>query len=318
MRALVTGAAGFIGSHLTDHLLGQGWDVVGLDDLSAGALAHLGGAQANPRFRFVEGSASDPNVVNLLAAECDAVFHLAAVVGVKQFARATPAVISANLRSVETVLDAAASRKLPLFFASSSEVYGAPDSQCDEDAPLTLGPATVARWSYAATKLTGEHLVLASAAHGGARSVVGRFFNTVGPRQSDRYGMVLPTFVRAALEGRPLLVHGDGSQRRSFASVHDVVVAIAALMQRPEAVGRVFNIGSDEESSVLELAKLVLRVTGRDVPIRLVPYGEVFGASFEDPKRRVPKLEKLEALLGRAPRRSLESIVREVVASMPA
>ncbi|MFT3713006.1 MAG: NAD-dependent epimerase/dehydratase family protein [Archangium sp.] len=314
MRALVTGAAGFIGSHLADHLLGKGWSVTGLDDLSAGSLAHLESARANARFRFVQGSASDETVVKVLAAEVDVVFHLAAVVGVKQFARATPAVIAANLRSVETVLDAAASRKLPLFFASSSEVYGAPDSQvCDEDAPLTLGPATVARWSYAATKLTGEHLVLASAAHDGARSVVGRFFNTVGPRQSDRYGMVLPTFVRAALEGRPLLVHGDGSQRRSFASVHDVVAAVASLMERPEAVGRVFNIGSDEEASVLELAKLVLRVTGKNVPITLVPYADVFGPSFEDPKRRVPKLQKLEALLGRAPRRSLESIVREVM-----
>ena len=317
MRALVTGAAGFIGSHLTDHLLQAGWSVVGVDDLSAGSLEHLAAAEAQPGFSFVHGSAVDAALMERLTADVDAVFHLAAVVGVKQFARATPAVITSNLRSVEAVLGAAAARRLPFFFASSSEVYGAPDAVCDEDAPLTLGPASVPRWSYAATKLTGEHLVLASAAHGGARGVGGRFFNTVGPRQSDRYGMVLPTFVRAALEGKPLVVHGDGAQRRSFASVHDVVAAVAKLTQRSEAVGRVFNIGSDEEASVLELAKLVLRVTGRDEGLlQFVPHAEVFGPSFEDPRRRVPKLEKLEVLLGKPPRRTLESIVREVVESM--
>lgn len=316
MRALVTGAAGFIGSHLTDHLLANGWDVVGLDDLSAGSLNHLAKAREKSRFDFVEGSAANPGVIDAVISDVEVVFHLAAVVGVKQFAHATPAIISSNLRSVEMVLNAAARRRLPFFFASSSEVYGAPDSICDEDAPLTLGPASVPRWSYAATKLTGEHLVLASSAHDGARGVVGRFFNTVGPRQSDRYGMVLPTFVRAALAGEPLLVHGDGEQRRSFASVHDVVAAVAQLTQRAEAVGKVFNIGSDVEASVHELAKLVLQVTGSSSPIKLVPYADVFGPSFEDPRRRVPKLEKLEVLLGRPPRRSLESIVVEVVESM--
>lgn len=318
MKALVTGGAGFIGSHLVDNLLARGWDVVALDDLSAGTVDHLARATQNPAFSFVTGSAGDPALVGELVTDVDTVFHLAAIVGVRRFAQAAPASIVSNVRSCEVVFEAASRRKVPVFFASSSEVYGGRDHACREDAPLTLGASTVPRWSYAATKITGEHLALAHGAHGGSPAVVGRFFNTVGPRQSDRYGMVLPSFVRAALSGAPLEVHGDGAQTRSFALVTDVVEAVVRLTTTAAAFGQIFNIGSDQEISILELAQCVKRLTGSSSPITQVPYAQVFGASFEDPRRRVPELARVRAVIGLTAPRPIEAIVGEVIESMRA
>ena len=315
---LVTGGAGFIGSHLVEHLLQRGWGVIALDDLSAGNVAHLAAARSNAGFQFVQGNAADPSLLAALIPQVDAVFHLAAVVGVRRFAQATPADISANLRSCEVVFEAASARKLPVFFASSSEVYGARDEPCLETAPLTLGASTVPRWSYAATKITGEHLALAWGAHGGSPAVVGRFFNTVGPRQSDRYGMVLPSFVRAALSGAPLLVHGDGTQTRSFALVDDVVETVTKLTTDPAAFGQIFNIGSDVELSILGLAQRVKQLTGSSSPIELVPYAQVFGATFEDPQRRVPDLSRVRRLTGTLAPRPIETIITKVIEAMRA
>lgn len=314
MRVLVTGAAGFIGSHLVDRLLGSEHTVVGLDDLSTGDpenLAHLAG---RGDFVLHVGDAREPTVVDPLMADTDAVVHLAAAVGVRLIVERPVRTIETNVRATEVVLAAAARHGTKTLLASTSEVYGKSNRpRFAEDDDVWLGSTTRSRWSYACSKGLGEWLALAHHAESGLPVVVARLFNTVGPRQSDRHGMVLPTFVAQARAGRPLTVYGDGRQVRCFAHVRDTVEALARLLDRDAAVGEVVNVGNDEEVTIIELAELVRERSGSASPIALVPYAEAFGPGFEDMQRRVPDLRKLERLTGFRPRTSLAEIVRSVL-----
>jgi UDP-glucose 4-epimerase len=315
-RILITGGAGFIGSHLAERFLAEGRSVTILDDLSTGRLSNieplLTGA---PRgIRFVEGCAMDPTLVGELAGESDGIVHLAAAVGVRLVVEQPIHTMSTNIGATETVLKAAAAANKPLLYASTSEVYGKGTKlPFIENADLVLGPTSIARWGYAASKATGEWMAMAYAAELGLDVTVARLFNTVGPRQRGRYGMVLPNFVRAALAGEPLRVFGDGQQTRCFAHVKDVTRALGGLLDEPAARGSVFNVGNDDEVSILELAHRVCEVAGSDSPIELVPYIEAYGHGFEDMRRRVPSLAALEAALGYRPHTGLDEIITDLI-----
>lgn len=320
-RILVTGGAGFVGSHLVDRLVAGGRRVVVLDDLSSGRpenLAAHAGPAGQGAVTFVEGDAADRALVERLAEDVDAIAHLAASVGVRQVVEAPGRTLRNNLSSTLAVVDAAAALGRPLLLASTSEVYGKSDAlPFTEGGDLVLGATVRSRWSYAAAKATGEWLALAAAEEHGLPVCVARLFNTVGPRQRGRYGMVLPRFVAAALAGAPLEVHGDGSQTRCFAHVADVTRALVALLdnnhQGGAAAGGVFNVGTDEEVSILGLAERVVAAAGSSSELRLVPYGEAFGSGFEDMARRVPSLDALEAAVGFRPRTSLDEIIAELL-----
>jgi UDP-glucose 4-epimerase len=317
MRTLVTGGAGFIGSHLCEALCARGHEVRALDDLSTGHRDHLRALAGESRFRFIEGTATDRDLVAALVDEVDAIFHLAAVVGVKAVLARPAWTIETNLRATETVLAAAARRGCPVFVASSSEVYGkSAQLPFREDADLTLGPTTTARWAYACAKANDEFLALGHWEERRLPVVVGRLFNTAGPRQSGRHGMVLPSFVAQALRGDPITVYGDGSQRRCFTHVADVVRAIVTLVEMPAAYGRVFNIGSDEEISMRALAEQVRDAAGSSSAVTLVPYAEAYARGFEDVARRVPDTTRLRTLTGWRPERGLADIVVDAVASV--
>ncbi|MCG3133486.1 MAG: dTDP-glucose 4,6-dehydratase [Planctomycetes bacterium] len=324
-RVLVTGGAGFIGSHVADLLAGAGRSVVALDDLSAGRREHLAGAAASGRCELVVGSACDDALVRSLAARCDAVVHLAAAVGVRKAVERPVATIEGNLRATSAVLAAAAERNLPVVVASSSEVYGrGARAPFREDDDLVLGAPSSVRWGYAAGKLCDEHLALAWHRERGLPARVVRIFNTAGPRQSGEWGMVIPRFVRRALDGAPLEVHGDGSQTRSFCHVADTAEAIVRLLDAPAApdapaaAGRVFNVGSPRETTVLSLAESVLRAAGSRSRIVFVPHEAVYGAGFEDLRRRVPDVSRLAETAGFAALRTLDDILRDTVAWMRA
>jgi UDP-glucose 4-epimerase len=315
MRYLVTGGAGFIGAHLCEALCARGHAVRALDDLSAGRRDHLRALADEPRFRFVEGTAIDREVVAALVDEADAVLHLAAVVGVRAVLARPAQTIETNLRATEAVLAAASRRGCPVFVASSSEVYGkSTQLPFREDADLVLGPTQVARWAYACAKANDEFLALGHREEWGLPVVIGRLFNTAGPRQSGRHGMVLPTFVRQALRGEPITVHGDGTQRRCFAHVADVVRAIVSLVETPAAHGQIVNIGSDEEITILELAERVRAHAGSRSAIVRVPYAAAHARGFEDVGRRVPDTTRLRALTGWRPERGLDAIIADAVA----
>lgn len=321
---LITGGAGFIGSHLVERFLGAGESVVVLDDLSSGSVDNLAAAREVGRLTFVEGDAADEGLVTRLARGASGIVHLAASVGVRQVVEAPGRTLRNNLTTSLAVTAAARAHRLPLLFASTSEVYGKSDElPFDEGGDLRLGATTRGRWSYAAAKATSEWLVLSEAAEGRFPAVVARLFNTVGPRQRGRYGMVLPRFVTAARRGAPLEVHGDGLQTRCFAHVEDVSWSLFQLFGRARAgqLGeqRVFNVGTDEEVTILSLAERVRAAADSDSEIRLVPYEEAFGAGsgFEDMRRRVPSLRALDRELGGAPRRALDEILAELVAVLP-
>jgi UDP-glucose 4-epimerase len=322
---LITGGAGFIGSHLVDRFAATGRSVVVLDDLSSGRAENLEPALGTGFVELVEGDAADAELVAALAARASGLVHLAASVGVRQVVSAPGRTLRNNLSTTLAVTAAARRFRLPLLFASTSEVYGKSDAlPFHEGGDLVLGTTTKGRWSYAAAKATGEWLVLSEAHEGGFEAVVTRLFNTVGPRQRGRYGMVLPRFVAAAQAGEPLEVHGDGRQTRCFAHVEDVTASLLALFDRLAqgqlGARRVFNVGTDEEVSIFRLAKAVRAAAASDSPIRLVPYDEAFGADsgFEDMRRRVPSLVSLDRELGGAPRRPLAAIIDELVAGIPA
>lgn len=321
---LITGGAGFIGSHLVDRLVAGGQSVLVLDDLSSGLETNLEAAMQTGRVELVEGDAADARLVLKLAERARGIVHLAASVGVRQVVDAPGRTLRNNLGTTLAVTAAAREVGLPLLLASTSEVYGKSDAlPFSEAGDLVLGATTKGRWSYAAAKATGEWLALSEGHEAGFEVAVARLFNTVGPRQRGRYGMVLPRFVAAAKCGEPLEVHGDGRQTRCFAHVGDVTASLAALFARLEAgqlgVRRVFNVGTDEEVSILELAERVKRAADSPSEIRLVPYDEAFGADsgFEDMRRRVPSLAALDRELGGAPRRPLDRIVAELVAQAP-
>jgi UDP-glucose 4-epimerase len=315
MRYLITGGAGFIGSHLTETLLAAGAGAIVLDDLSGGSRANLAAVEAHPGLRIVIGDAASPAAVGRLLRECDAVLHLAAAVGVQRTLRAPLAMLDSNVLATRTVLAAAAEQGKKVLLVSSSEVYGrgarVPFAEDDE---LVLGPTGRPRGAYGCAKALGEWWAAAHAAESGLPVVIARLFNTVGPRQSGRHGMVLPRFVRQALRGEPITVYGDGRQTRCFAHVRDVVDALLRLLAEPRAVGAVCNVGSDHEVSIRELAEAVRAAAGSAAPIVHVPYARVH-PSLDDVPRRVPSLARLMSLTGSKPATPLARIVADVVAA---
>jgi UDP-glucose 4-epimerase len=315
MRVLVTGGAGFIGSHLVDALLHQGHEVRALDDLSTGSRDNLRDASSHPRFRFVEGSILDTELVSAQVEQVDEVFHLAAAVGVKFVLDNPLRSLLTNIRGTEEVLAAAdrhGRKKVVLF--SSSEVYGKGASiPFHEDDDRLLGPTSVLRWSYAASKAVDEFLALGYYHERRLPVTVVRCFNTCGPRQSPHYGMVIPRFVERALRNEPILVYGDGLQSRCFSSVHDVVRGVLMLAVEPRAVGEVFNIGTQEEVSVADLARRVKALTGSTSPIETVGYEAIYGSRFEDMQRRVPSLDKIRALVGYEPQVTLDQLLHDTI-----
>ena len=315
MRTLITGGAGFIGSHLAEALLEQGHQVMVLDDLSTGRMENIAHLEADERFSCTIGSATNDALVATLVQQADVVFHLAAAVGVRLVMDKPVHTIEANVHGTETVLKHASRYDKLVLIASTSEVYGKSTViPFREEADLVIGPPSKTRWGYATSKLLDEFLGMAYWKERGTRVIIVRLFNTVGPRQSSRYGMVLPNFVKRALQGAPITVHGDGSQTRSFTWVGDVVAAMQLLVNAPEAIGEVFNIGNGAEISIGELAHKVRAMVGSASPIEYVPYDQVFDDSFEDMPRRVPDIAKIKAYVGYKPTVALDEIIQHVIA----
>lgn len=314
LRYLITGGAGFIGSHLAELLLHRGDHVTILDDLSTGRLDNLAAIRQHPKLHLVRDSVESENTVTALMAQTDRVFHLASAVGVQLIVDEPVRTIRTTIHGTEVVLEAAFKFGRPVLITSSSEVYGkgsrVPFSEEDD---VVLGSTAHTRWCYAYSKGVDEFLGLAYHRQFGLPVTIVRLFNTVGPRQVGQYGMVLPRFVEAALAGKPLRVTGDGSQTRCFAHVSDVVDALVRLTETPEAVGQVFNLGSDEEVSINELARRVIRAAGSDSPVEHVSYEAFYGRSFDDMMRRVPDLTKIRSVIGYQPRHHLDQIVESVL-----
>jgi UDP-glucose 4-epimerase len=321
-HSLVTGGAGFIGSHLTEMLLGRGDHVTVVDDESTGRFENLAAVHEHPQLEYIRGDIGDPELVAQVTMRVDEVYHLAAAVGVALIARQPMETIERNIHPTELLLDALGERwgrgeRVKIFLASTSEVYGKnPKSAWTEEDDLVFGATTKARWSYGASKAIDEFLALASWRQFQLPVVVGRFFNVVGPRQSGAYGMVLPRFVEAALAGQPLIVHDDGRQVRCFAHVSDVLRSVLELMDTEASLGRVFNIGSDQPVSILELAQLVVQLANSQSPIRFQSYAEAYDDDFEDVRRRVPVLTRLHRTIRHRNRYDLEAVIRAVIASM--
>jgi UDP-glucose 4-epimerase len=327
-RILITGGAGFIGSHLAKALLERGHDVTVIDSLSTGRFENIqplleqyGPGNGRPSFSFVIDTLTNAIVLDRLASECDVIFHLAAAVGVKLIVEHPVHTIETNVMGTEAVLKAAVRYRAKVFIASTSEVYGKGNRiPFHEDDDVILGPTLRSRWSYAASKMLDEFLALAYYREKGLPVVIFRLFNTVGPRQRGRYGMVIPRFVRQALQGEPLTVYGDGQQSRCFLHVNDAVEALIGLAQSPNTIGQVFNVGSTEEISVLELARKVLRATADSSAvdedrITFVPYEQAFVAGFEDMQRRVPSIMKIREHIGWEPKYTLDETLRDIIAS---
>jgi UDP-glucose 4-epimerase len=313
-RFLITGGAGFIGSHLAERLLAAGHSVIVLDDLSTGREQNIAAIRAEPAFQFVRGSVGEPSTVNLLMSQCDVVYHLAATVGVQLVADEPVRTIHTTIHGTEVVLEAAHRFGRPVLLTSSSEVYGKGTRvPFGEDDDVVMGATRFSRWCYAYSKGIDEFLGLAYHKQFALPVTIVRLFNTVGPRQVGQYGMVLPRFVQAALRNDPLKVYGDGNQTRCFAHVSDVVGALIKLMDTPAASGQVFNLGSDEEISMNDLARRVIGLAGSSSSIEHIPYELAYGRSFDDLPRRVPRLDRIRAAIGFAPRFSLDQIIRSVI-----
>jgi UDP-glucose 4-epimerase len=314
VRALITGGAGFVGSHLAEHLLETGHEVLILDNLSTGSIDNITHLKGTPRFSYTIDSVTNEPLLAELIDQSDVVFHLAAAVGVKLIVEQPVHTIETNVHGTEVVLKHANKKKKLVFIASTSEVYGkSADVPFREDADLVLGATVRHRWAYACSKLIDEFLALAYWKERRLPIVIVRLFNTVGPRQTGRYGMVLPTFVRQALAGKPITVFGDGTQSRSFTYVRDVVAALAALAGEPRAVGQVFNIGNTEEVTIRALAERVRVLAGSRSPVQLVPYDQAYEKGFEDMPRRVPDISRIRDLIGFAPQMSLDDIICRVI-----
>ena len=314
MKALITGGAGFIGSHLAERLLQLEHDVLVLDNLSTGSIENIVHLKGEKRFSYVIDSVTSESLLAEMVDSSDVVFHLAAAVGVKLIVEQPVHTIETNVHGTEVVLKHANKKKKLVFIASTSEVYGkSADVPFRESSDVVLGPSAKHRWAYACSKLIDEFLALAYWKEKKLPVVIVRLFNTVGPRQTGQYGMVLPTFVRQALSGHPITVFGDGTQSRSFTYVSDVVDALIALASERRAVGEVFNIGNTGEISIADLATRVKTLTCSDSPIQLVPYDQAYEAGFEDMPRRVPDISKLRALVGYEPKVELDEIILRVI-----
>ena len=314
MRALLTGGAGFIGSHLAERLLELGHEVQVLDNLSTGSIDNIAHLKGRPGFSYVIDTVTNEPLLAEMIDQCDVVYHLAAAVGVKLIVEQPVHTIETNVHGTEVVLKHANKKKKLVVIASTSEVYGkSADVPFREGADLVLGATVKHRWAYACSKLIDEFLALAYWKEKKLPIVIVRLFNTVGPRQTGRYGMVLPTFVRQALAGQPITVFGDGTQSRSFTYVADVVDALVTLAQEPRAIGEVYNIGNTEEVTIRELAERVKKTTGSSSPVQFIPYDEAYEAGFEDMPRRVPDIAKVHKLIGYEPRLSLDEILCRVV-----
>ncbi len=316
MKVLVTGGAGFIGSHLTERLLKDGHAVIVLDDLSTGLEQNLKSCAGHPSFEFRKGSALDASLVKSLVTGCDVIFHLAAAVGVRRIVDHPIETMAVNVNASQVILEAAAHERTRVFLASSSEVYGRGISvPFREDADLRLGPTTQARWSYACAKAMDEWLGFAYHQERDVPVTIVRFFNTAGPRQLGRYGMVLPTLAKQAVLGEPLTVFGSGTQTRCFADVDEVVESLLLLLATDESIGEVFNVGSDHEVSIQALAELVREVACSGSSIVTVPYEEAYSRPLDDLMRRVPDVQKLERVTGYRLQTPLRAIVTRVVDS---
>ncbi len=314
MRALITGGCGFIGSHLAEALLARGDRVTVVDDLSTGRFENIEHLVDRPGFQFAIDTITNETVMDRLVSECDIIYHLAAAVGVELIVEDPIHVIETNIQGCDTVLRIGARYRKKVMLASTSEIYGKGDQvPFGEEDDRVLGPTTRSRWSYACSKAMDEFLALAYARERALPVVIMRFFNTVGPRQTGRYGMVIPRFVQQALNGEPITVYGDGQQSRCFAYVGDVVEAMVALAQEPSAVGEVFNIGSTEEVTIEELAKRIVGLTDSSSEIVYVPYDEAYEEGFEDMRRRVPDIHKIRDYIGWEPSVDLEGILRRVI-----
>jgi UDP-glucose 4-epimerase len=314
MKVFITGGAGFIGSHLATRILERGDRVLVLDDLSTGSMSNIEHLVGRDGFEYRIGSALDTPLVTECVDRCDVTVHLAAAVGVRLIVERPVHTIETNIGATETVLTAASKKGKLVLIASTSEVYGKstkfPFSELDD---LQLGPTSHSRWAYACSKAMDEWLGFAYTRERGVPVIVVRFFNTVGPRQTGRYGMVLPNFAAQAITGEPITVYGSGTQQRCFGHVFDAVEALLRLLDTPTAIGEVFNVGSDEEVSMMDLAKQVRAAAGSQSEIVLVPYSEAYPEGFEDMMRRVPDVSKLERTINFRPRIRLEQIIRDVV-----
>ena len=314
MKVFITGGAGFIGSHLAERLIGAGHGVLALDDLSTGQMSNLDAVIGKPGFEYRIGSVTDAPLVAEMVDRCDITVHLAAAVGVRLIVEQPVRTIETNVHGTEVVLGAVARKQKPVVIASTSEVYGkSAKVPYGEDDDLTLGATINSRWAYACSKALDEWLALAYCRERKVPVIVTRLFNTVGPRQTGRYGMVLPNFAAQAVRGEPITVFGTGEQSRCFAHVSDVVTALIKLMETPAAVGQVFNIGSDREITMNALARMVRKEAKSQSEIRHVPYAEAYAEGFEDMQRRIPDVRKLERTIGMRPSTPLETIIADVV-----
>jgi len=315
LRALITGGAGFIGSHLAELLLSDGWDVYALDDLSTGSRDNVAHLRDDPRFHLVVDTVLSHTVVNELVNKVDVVYHLAAAVGPRLIVERPVHTIVTNLDGTENVLDHCARFGKRVLVASTSEIYGdhRTADPLREDSRRVYGPTTQKRWLYADSKAMDEYLALAYRQERDLEFVIARLFNTVGPRQSGQYGMVVARFAQAAVSGAPLEIHGDGSQTRTFCHVQDTIRALQGLMDEPSTVGEIFNVGSRNWISVLELARRVLELTGSKSELVYVPYDQVYGLGIDDMLHRVPAIEKIKDSIGWEPRFDLDQILHDVI-----
>lgn len=317
MKYLITGGSGFIGSHLAEELLRQGNQVMVIDDLSTGSIGNIQHLRENQSFRYVIESMADRSLLGELVDWSEIVFHLAAAVGVRLIIESPVRAIETNVRTTELLLELAAKKRRKVLITSTSEVYGKSQKiPFTEDDDLLIGPPDRGRWSYACSKAIDEFLALAYWREKKLPTIVVRLFNTIGPRQTGRYGMVVPTFIRQAMTETPLTVFGDGRQSRCFCWVGDVVTAMLKLSDHPEAVGRVFNIGSNEEVAITDLAEKVISITGSRSRIEHIPYDQAYDVGFEDMSRRVPDLRRIRELIGFRPTINLDAMIRAIAAWM--
>jgi UDP-glucose 4-epimerase len=319
-KALITGGAGFIGSHLTELLLRDGWEVWALDDLSTGSRENVAHLLDDPRYHLVVDSVLNPAIVNELVHKCDVVYHLAAAVGVRLIVEEPVRTLVTNVQGTETVLEYCNRFGKRVLIASTSEVYGdhREEVELDEGARRIYGPTTQRRWAYADSKAMDEFLALAHHQERGLDCIIVRLFNTVGPRQSGQYGMVIPNFVHNAIAGRTIEIHGDGHQTRCFCHVGDTIRALQGLMDARDLSGDIFNVGSQNKISILELAERIKAATGSDSEIRYIAYEDVYGQGIEDMIHRQPSTRKINGAIGWEPEHDLEQILADVIAHIRA